>query len=192
MYSSLPRRFQASGSSCIGSHHLPVSTCCNSSPNFMLNILSDLVSAIASTGLSGKIVHCASNELAIMQPLPGQTCGQYLGPYASVAMGSIYNPEATSDCHYCPISTSDMFLDSVAIKYSTRWRDYGIGFAYIVFNIFMAVLLYYLIRVRRGSGKSMAERFSPLLGLFKKDLEKSNKGSEKKKAPQDQGGKILP
>jgi hypothetical protein len=85
-----------------------------------------------------------------------------------------------------------MYLESVSISYTTRWRDYGIGFAFIVFNIFMAVFLYYLIRVRKGSGKSMAERFAPLLGLFKKDPEKKNTGSEKAKAPQDQGGKILP
>lgn len=56
----------------------------------------------------------------------------------------------------------------------------------------MAVFLYYLIRVRKGSGKGMGERFAPLLGLFKKDPEKKNTGSEKAKAPQDQNDKILP
>jgi hypothetical protein len=49
----------------------------------------------------------------------------------------------------------------------------------------MAVFLYYIIRVRKGSGKSIAEKLSPILGLFKKDPKKENKGSEKKKAPQD-------
>jgi len=97
-----------------------------------------------------------------------------------------------SNCEYCSISNADQFLESVAISYTTRWRDYGIGFAYIVFNIFMAVLLYYLIRVRKGSGKGVGERFAPLLGLFKKDASKENKGAEKKKAPQSKGEKILP
>ncbi|TVY84470.1 ZEB2-regulated ABC transporter [Lachnellula suecica] len=159
---------------------------------YRVSPLTYLVSAIAATGLSGKTVRCASNELAIMQPLAGQTCQEYLGPYATAAGGSIYNGAATSNCEYCPLSTSDQFLESVAISYSTRWRNYGIGFAYIIFNIFVAVLLYYLIRVRKGSGKSVAEKFSPVLALFKKDPEKENKGSEKAKAPQDQGGKILP
>jgi ATP-binding cassette, subfamily G (WHITE), member 2, PDR len=127
-----------------------------------------------------------------MQPPAGQTCGDYLTPYATLAGGSIYNKDAIADCQYCSLTTSDQFLNSDAISYDTRWRDYGIGFAYIVFNIFMAVLLYYLIRVRRGSGKSMAERFKPVLALFKKDAKKENKGPEKAKAPQDQGGKILP
>jgi hypothetical protein len=65
-------------------------------------------------------------------------------------------------------------LQSVAISYSTRWRDYGIGFVYIVFNIFIAVLLYYLIRVRKGFGKGIEEKLAPVLGLFKKDSEKEN------------------
>lgn len=121
-----------------------------------------------------------------MQPPSGISCGEYLTPYANVTGGRIYNPSATANCQYCTVSNADQFLTSVAIKYTTRWRDYGIGFAYIVFNIFMAVLLYYLIRVRKGSGKSMAEKFAPILGLFKKDP-KENKGEEKKKAPQAKG-----
>jgi ATP-binding cassette subfamily G (WHITE) protein 2 (PDR) len=127
-----------------------------------------------------------------MQPPGGMTCGDYLQSYASAAGGRIYNPTATANCQYCSASNADQFLSSVAISYSTRWRDYGIGFAYIVFNIFMAVVLYYLIRVRKGSGKSMAERFSPLLAFFKNDPSKENKGDEKKKAPHAKGESVLP
>lgn len=120
------------------------------------------------------------------------TCGEYLGPYQQVAMGSIYNPEAMSDCQYCTIANADQFLASVSISYTTRWRDYGIGFAYIVFNICVAVLFYYLFRVRKSSGKSVGEKLSPVLKLFKKDASKENKGAEKKKAPQDPAEPILP
>jgi ATP-binding cassette subfamily G (WHITE) protein 2 (PDR) len=131
-----------------------------------------------------------------MQPDAGQTCGEYLSSYVSTlpvaARGSIYNPSATSDCQYCSVANADQFLASVSISYTTRWRDYGIGFSYIVFNISMAVLLYYLIRVRRGSGKGLGERLSPLLALFRKDASKENKGAEKKKAPQDPAEPILP
>jgi ABC-type multidrug transport system permease subunit len=127
-----------------------------------------------------------------MQPPAGQTCGKYLEAYATAAGGSIYNPSATSDCQYCALSNADQYLASVSISYTTRWRDYGIVFSYIVFNIFMAVLLYYLMRVRKGSGKGIGEKLKPILGLFKKDPKKENKGSEKKKAPQDPAGTILP
>ena len=38
----------------------------------------------------------------------------------------------------------------------------------------------------------MAEKFAPILKLFKKDASKENKGSEKKMAPQDPAEPILP
>jgi ATP-binding cassette subfamily G (WHITE) protein 2 (PDR) len=127
-----------------------------------------------------------------MQPTAGKSCGEYLGAFQRVAMGSIYNPNDTSDCQYCPLANSDQYLASVSISYTTRWRNYGIGFSYIVFNIFMAAVLYYLFRVRKGSGKGMGERLQPLLGLFKKDPSKENTGSEKKKAPMDPAEPVLP
>lgn len=113
-------------------------------------------------------------------------CGDYLSAYVNASGGAVYNPAATSDCEFCTATIADQFLSSVAISYTTRWRDYGIGFAFIVFNIAAAVLLYYFVRVRKGSGKGMGEKLKPILGLFKKDPKKENTGSEKKKAPQAQ------
>lgn len=101
-----------------------------------------------------------------MQPPIGISCGEYLEPYANATGGSIYNPNASSDCQYCIMSTSDQYLALSYISYTTRWRDYGLGFAYIVFNIFMALLLYYLIRVKLSSGKPKI--FEWLRGFFKK------------------------
>jgi ATP-binding cassette subfamily G (WHITE) protein 2 (PDR) len=140
----------------------------------------DLISAIASTGLAGRPVQCSSKELAIMQPPPGLDCGTYLSAYEQLSGGKVYNPTSKIDCQFCTARNADQFLRSVAIKYSTRWRDYGIGFAYILFNIFSAVGLYYLFRVRKGSGKSLKERLSPVFGLFKKHTEEKPKeaGSE--------------
>ncbi|KAH7413485.1 putative ABC transporter CDR4 [Cadophora sp. MPI-SDFR-AT-0126] len=152
---------------------------------YRVSPLTYLVSAVASTGLSGRPVRCSSNEIATMQPPPNLTCGSYLSAYASASGGAIYNPDATSDCQFCTAKIADQFLSSVAISYSTRWRDYGIGFAFIVFNIAAAVLLYYFVRVRKGSGKSFGEKLTPVLGLFRKDPKSEKKGEEKKKAPQD-------
>lgn len=49
-----------------------------------------------------------------------------------------------------------------------------------------------MIRVRKGSGRTLKERFGWVLMLFKRDAHKENKGGERKKAPQDKGEKILP
>merc|ERR1712225_89010 len=122
----------------------------------------------------------------LTQRLDRHLRNQYLSAYASASGGEIYNPNATSDCEFCTSRVADQFLSSVAISYTTRWRDYGIGFAFIFFNIAAAVLLYYFFRVRKSSGKGVGEKLKPVLGLFRKDPEKKNVGSEKKKAPQDQ------
>jgi ATP-binding cassette subfamily G (WHITE) protein 2 (PDR) len=55
----------------------------------------------------------------------------------------------------------------------------------------MAVLLYYLIRVRKSSGKSMKEKMGFLGKLFKRDAEKDNtKNTQvKKEAPLAKGEK---
>merc|ERR1711939_816862 len=119
---------------------------------YRVSPLTYLVSAVASTGLSGRPVRCSSNEIAVMQPPSSLTCGEYLSPYAS------------SDCEFCTARVADQFLSSVAISYTTRWRDYGIGFAFIFFNIAAAVLLYYFFRVRKSSGKGVGEKLKPVLG----------------------------
>ncbi|KAI9054006.1 hypothetical protein LZ554_002950 [Drepanopeziza brunnea f. sp. 'monogermtubi'] len=140
---------------------------------YRVSPLTYLVSAVASSGLSGRPVRCSSTEVAIMQPPAGTSCGAYLSTYATAAGGAIYNPDALSDCQYCASTVADQFLASVSISYTTRWRDYGIGFAFIFFNIFAAVLAYYFVRVRKGSGKGITERFpfKPLLALFKRGSE---------------------
>ncbi|KAG4429722.1 GTPase-activating protein [Cadophora sp. M221] len=152
---------------------------------YRVSPLTYLVSAVASTGLSGRAVRCASNEIAVMQPPANVNCGDYLSAYANASGGEIYNPAATSNCEFCTATIADQFLSSVSISYTTRWRDYGIGFAFIVFNIAAAVLLYYFVRVRKGSGKPLGEKLAPVLGLFKKGAKKEDKVSEKKQASQD-------
>jgi hypothetical protein len=39
--------------------------------------------------------------------------------------------------------------------YSERWRNFGIGWAYVVFNIFGTVLMYYMFRVKHYNPTSL-------------------------------------
>lgn len=128
-----------------------------------------------------------------MNPPQGLTCGQYLDPYAKVAGGRVYNPDAKSLCEYCAMTVADQFIGASGISYTTRWRNYGIVFAYIVFNIFMAVVLYYLIRVRKGSGRTMGERFGWVQKLFRKDAgANKNSTNSSAQAPQAETQNTLP
>jgi ATP-binding cassette, subfamily G (WHITE), member 2, PDR len=146
-----------------------------------------LIAGWAGTGLAGKRIDCADNELAQFDPPPQQTCGQYLADYiSSGAPGQLLNPQATSDCRYCPLNNSDQFLAGVKISYDDRWRNFGIGWAYIIFNIAAAVLLYYMFRVRHWSPASLAkgpavlaDRLARLCRrLFTRHVEPTPRGKE--------------
>lgn len=95
-----------------------------------------LVSSWAGTGLRGRLVECSENELAIFDPPSGQTCRDYLADYLNAgAPGQLYNPTATAQCQYCPLTSADQFLAASNVYASERWRNFGIGFAYIGFNV---------------------------------------------------------
>ena len=117
-----------------------------------------MIGGWAGTGLAGRVVRCARNELAIFDPPNGQTCRAYLTRYFQEgAPGQLYNPSATSGCEYCPLSSANQFLAGSNIYPSQRWRNWGLGFAFIFFNIFAAISFYYMFRVRHFSIVGLAK-----------------------------------
>ncbi|CAK7567984.1 MAG: hypothetical protein SEPTF4163_005962 [Sporothrix epigloea] len=105
------------------------------------------ISGVVSTAVHDRPIECSAAETSVFSPPMGYTCGQYLAPYLALAPGKLQNPEATGDCRYCQISVADQFLSQSDIYYSTRWRNFGLMWAYILFNIFVAILTYYVFRV---------------------------------------------
>lgn len=91
--------------------------------------------------------------MAIFDAPSGMTCSAYLQRFFDLgAPGELYNDDlATTDCQYCPVSTADEFLAASQIYWTDVWRNFGIGWAYIGFNVFAAGALYYLFRVKRPS-----------------------------------------
>lgn len=108
------------------------------------------IAGIVATMLHGRQVECAEKETQIFDPRDGQTCGAYLAPLAGQAPGTLQNPDATSDCRYCSYQVADQFLAGSRIYWSERWRNFGLMWVYIIFNIFMAIFVYYMFRVRKG------------------------------------------
>lgn len=107
-----------------------------------------LVGGIAVSGLAGNQVVCSQSELAIFQPPTGQTCGSYMQVYLEQgASGTLLNPDATTNCSYCSLVSADQVLARSEMYYSDRWMDWGLGFAYIAFNVFATFLLYSLSRL---------------------------------------------
>lgn len=133
-----------------------------------------LIGGWAGTGLADRPIICAENELAVFDPPDGQNCGTYLERYLSGgALGTLLNPAASQSCEYCPARNADQILAESWIYPSQQYRNLGIMFAYIAFNIAAALTLYYIFRVKRFSVK----------GLFTKKVAKEEQEEASKKKP---------
>lgn len=110
-----------------------------------------LISALLSTGLANTNVTCASNEMVQFTPPAGQNCGDYMADYISVAGGYLQDKNATDTCNFCSIADTNVFLTSISSSYDHRWRDFGIGMVFIVFNIVASLGLYWLVRMPKGT-----------------------------------------
>lgn len=119
-----------------------------------------LVSGILATGVANTEVECAQNELLRLEPVGNQTCGDFLSPYDQIFGGRILNPDADSGCLYCPVANTNTFLAGVSSHYSDRWRNFGILWAFVIFNMAASLFVYWLVRVPKtklGAGKKKKE-----------------------------------
>lgn len=134
------------------------------------------VSGMASTLLHGRRVVCSSDEVSVFNPPAGESCGAYMQPYLAKAPGYLLNPDATAECNYCQISVADTFLAGYKIYWTDRWRNFGLMWVYVFFNIGVVVLLYYFFRVRPTSKRSKTSKKSKSKGTG----EESNQAKKKK------------
>ncbi|RAK97174.1 uncharacterized protein BO80DRAFT_428515 [Aspergillus ibericus CBS 121593] len=105
-------------------------------------------SAMVSVQVHGRAVTCSDSEVSVLSPPSGQTCGQYLTQYAELTGGNLLNPNATTDCKYCAVSTADQFITATGIEYSQHWRNFGIFWVYVVVQVAATAAFYYLFRVK--------------------------------------------
>lgn len=116
------------------------------------------VEGMLGTAVANTNVVCADIEYVSFQPQNGATCGAYMQPYISVAGGYLQNPDATSNCSFCPIKDTNVFLSAFEIKYSNRWRDWGLIWVYIIVNVCGAIGLYWLARVPKKSKQAQEKQ----------------------------------
>ncbi|CAH6720308.1 pleiotropic ABC efflux transporter of multiple drugs Cdr1p [[Candida] jaroonii] len=118
---------------------------------YRFNPMTYFVSAVLSTGLADSTVTCSKRELVLFNPFDGQTCYEYVGKFANSTGGNLLNPQATSSCEFCTLSTTNQFLDQVNSSLSTRFRDMGVFIGFIVFDWVLACFFYWLTRVPKRS-----------------------------------------
>jgi ATP-binding cassette, subfamily G (WHITE), member 2, PDR len=120
---------------------------------YRVSPLSYWVSAILSVGLANVNVTCANNEWIALTPPSGQTCSDYMTEYMSRMGGYLLDPVATSNCSYCKIESTNVFLSGISSDYEDRWRNFGIMWTFIAFNIMAAIFLYWIARMPKGKKK---------------------------------------
>ncbi|KAJ3523927.1 hypothetical protein NM208_g12262 [Fusarium decemcellulare] len=110
-----------------------------------------LIGAMLSNGVALQEVQCSDIEFLMFQPPANLTCNDYVGAFVEMAGGSLRNPEANETCLYCPVASTDTYLATLDIYYSQRWRNFGLIWAFVIFNVFAALGAYWLIRVPKSS-----------------------------------------
>jgi ABC-type multidrug transport system permease subunit len=119
------------------------------------------IGGIVSTMLHSRLVECSEAETLIFNPPDNQTCSQYLADFMNTALGQLQNPSDTQQCRYCSFTVADQFLQGSNIFWTERWRNFGIMWAFVLFNVFVAALTYYLFRVKTwGSSASKQKKKS--------------------------------
>ncbi|EEY23503.1 ABC transporter [Verticillium alfalfae VaMs.102] len=113
-----------------------------------------IVAGMLSVAVANTNVICADNELLSIVPPSGESCSEYLGPWMEQFGGYLTDAtiNSTSECQMCTMDKTNTFLNSLNIDYADRWRNFGIGWAFIIFNIFAALGLYWLARVPKKGG----------------------------------------
>lgn len=87
-----------------------------------------LIGGVLSAVLNNVPVVCSPSELVVFDPPSGESCGAYSVDFLKTAIGYLVNPNATTNCQYCPlrdangVSTCIYFLTTVPcnIEYLPR------------------------------------------------------------------------
>lgn len=111
-----------------------------------------MVSGILSTGLANSNITCSADELLHFQPPTNTTCSAYLDFYIDEHGGYLTpdSMESMTECVFCTGSDTNIFLKSISSDYADRWRNFGIVWVYVVFNVIATIGLYWLLRVPKG------------------------------------------
>lgn len=109
-------------------------------------------------------VVCDQNELATFSAPPGETCDSYAGPYVQQAGGYVTTLE-NGLCGICQYANGDEFAATFNVFYENVWRDYGIMWAFVIFNIAVIFACSWLYL---QGGRSLMKKFSPAARKEKK------------------------
>lgn len=117
---------------------------------YRVNPFTYLVSSFMATTLGQAPAYCDPTEFQRFFTPQSQSCGEYMREYISTAGGFLRDPQATGECHYCQMDNTDQFLQRINADWGNRWRDFGILWVYVAFNVAAAVFFYWAFRVPKN------------------------------------------
>ena len=107
------------------------------------------IGGVISAVLRDLPVQCAPSEAAYFNPLPGQTCAQYAGRFVTQAgRGYLTNPNATTECGYCPYRDGVEYMATLNVSPNDKWRDLGIFAGFVASNYLLVYFFIYTVRVK--------------------------------------------
>ena len=123
---------------------------------YRVSPLTYLIGALLSTGVALNPVNCSTRELLQFYPPANTTCYDYMTPYMKLAGGTLVDPSAMypEACQFCTLAMTDAYLSTVSIVYSERWRNFGLMFVYVGFNVVAALGLYWVARAPKAGFKA--------------------------------------
>lgn len=117
-----------------------------------------LVGGMLSTAVANADVVCASNEWVSFTPPNGTTCEDFMRSYIAQVGGKLQDPGATDKCSFCTIASTNVYLGAVNIDYDDRWRNFGLLWVYVFFNMGAALFVYWLARMPKKTFKKKEKK----------------------------------
>ena len=118
-----------------------------------------LLEAFLATAIHDQPVQCTSGEFARFTPPPGQTCASYVQPFVDQAGGYVQNG-TDGLCLYCQYAVGDQFGNQFSVFYSHIWRNFGIVWAFIIFNYCVVFFCTWLRFRGKNPIKGLMARFA--------------------------------
>ncbi|KAK7421173.1 Multidrug resistance protein [Neonectria punicea] len=119
---------------------------------YRVNPFTYVVEGFLGTSLANAPVACATEEFVEFDAPGGSNCGEYMAPFLKT-VGGYLKDNTTTACEYCAMADTNAFLSSINISFANRWRNFGFMWVYCIFNIAVALGLYWLVRVPKNNFK---------------------------------------
>jgi ABC-type multidrug transport system permease subunit len=101
------------------------------------------IRSLVATILHDIPVRCMQEDLAIFNPPPGQTCGEYALEWVQSVSGQLLNPDASSSCSFCQYQVGDQFAATLGFSWDFRWKGVGIVAGYAIGQLLFAYAAYW-------------------------------------------------